>query len=429
MAKKNLSKTDFFNKKRLFNYVKKFSFPRLAGTEGEQKAVEITVKTFKEIGFDETQIEREPFEFSDFYSTTLIKLIMMVSLTFMLIIVLFVYINPFIGFGLIGGMSFLVFFILRGLKHPENPGFWGKYYGTTFKATNVFIKVPAKSIPKEEAGNILISAHIDSKSQTFKTIWRILAYRIWLFGGIFLGIVYIIFSVFQILQWFFPFILEQFAYIENIYLLLNISLWILTGLVSFSNIMLMFLNTHNKSPGALDNASGMAIVFELSSYFKDHNLNNYNLWFCQFSAEELGTMGSRIFVNNHEQYFVKEKVFQINFDMVSKAGHKRNQVEYLKSYGVFPRKIIAPILSEYLHRAANEENLKLTGFHLSTGAHTDSVPFHLRGYEAIDIVTRVAARYTHAEYDTPDKVDPQILLEACIIAQKAITMLDNDYKF
>ncbi len=429
MAKKNLSKTDFFNKKRLFNYVKKFSFPRLAGTEGEQKAVEITVKTFKEIGFDETQIEREPFEFSDFYSTTLIKLIMMVSLTFMLIIVLFVYINPFIGFGLIGGMSFLVFFILRGLKHPENPGFWGKYYGTTFKATNVFIKVPAKSIPKEEAGNILISAHIDSKSQTFKTIWRILAYRIWLFGGIFLGIVYIIFSVFQILRWFFAFILEQFGYIENIYILLNISLWILTGLVSFSNIMLMFLNTHNKSPGALDNASGMAIVFELSSYFKDHNLNNYNLWFCQFSAEELGTMGSRIFVNNHEQYFVKEKVFQINFDMVSKAGHKRNQVEYLKSYGVFPRKIIAPILSEYLHRAANEENLKLTGFHLSTGAHTDSVPFHLRGYEAIDIVTRVAARYTHAEYDTPDKVDPQILLEACIIAQKAITMLDNDYKF
>lgn len=429
MAENSTFKPDFFNKDRLFNYVKKFSFPRLAGTEGEQKAVEKTIKIFKEIGFDDSQIEKETFEFSDFYSTTLIKLIMMVSLTFMLIIVLLTYINPFIGLGLIIGMVIMAYLILRGIKHPEIPGFWGKYYGTTFKATNVFIKIPVKSKPQNNAGNIILSAHLDSKSQTLKTFWRILAYRIWLNGGILLGVVYVIFLLYQILKFFSVYFFEQLALIEKFIVFLNISLWILTGLVSSSNILLMFLNTHNKSPGALDNASGMAIIFELSSYFKDHRLNNFNLWFCQFSAEELGTMGSRIFVNNHEHQFNKEKVFQLNFDMVSMAGHKRNRVEYMKSYGVYPRKMISPILSNYLEEAANEEAINISGFHLTTGAHTDSVPFHLRGFEAIDIVTKASARYTHTKNDTPDKVDPQVLYEACKIAKKVIIMLDNNYKF
>jgi len=427
LANNNSNTSDYFNKERLFNYVKKFSFPRLAGTEGEKKAVELTIKFFKEIGFDEDQIETEPFEFSDFYSTTLIKLIMTVSLTCILILVFIVYIHPIISFGLIAGMALIFFLILRGLKHPEIPGFWGKYYGSLYDATNVFIKIPAKLESINEVGNIIISAHIDSKSQTFKTVWRIIAYRIWLFGGILFGILYLTLSIYLLINPYLSFFFEQFTFIDQCFLILNISLWILTGLVSFSNILLMFLNTHNKSPGALDNASGMAIVFELSNYFKDHPLNNYSLWICQYSAEELGTMGSRIFVNNYEQHFVKDKVFQINFDMVSMAGHKGNKVEYMKSYGVYPRKSIAPILNEYLEEAATEENLKIKGFHLSTGAHTDSVPFHLRGFEAVDVVTRAAARYTHKKIDTPDKVDPQILLEACLIAKRAIIMIDNDY--
>jgi len=192
----------------------------------------------------------------------------------------------------------------------------------------------------------------------------------------------------------------------------------------------MFLSTHNKSPGALDNASGMAIVFELSSYFINHPLDNFNLYFCQFSAEELGTMGSRVFVNKREAQFVKGKIFQINFDMVSSAMHKpaKNKVEYLESFGVLPRKKISPILGKYMDEAAREENLEFRGFHLSTGAHLDSVPFHLRNYDAIDITTRAAAKYTHNKVDTPDKVDPQKLLESCIIARKAILMLEKDFK-
>jgi Zn-dependent M28 family amino/carboxypeptidase len=173
----------------------------------------------------------------------------------------------------------------------------------------------------------------------------------------------------------------------------------------------------------------MSIVFDLSSYFKKNPLNNFNLWFLIFSAEELGTMGARNFVNKYENQFVKGRVFQINLDMISSATHKpsKNRIEYLKSYGIFPRKKIAPLLSKYLDKAASEENVPIHGFHLTVGAHTDSVPFHLRGFSAVDITTKVAAIWAHNKEDTPDKVDPRVLKKACIIVRKTVLTLDDDY--
>ena len=409
---------DLFNKERLFNYVNSFSFPRLSGTEGEKKAVTLTVKSFKEIGYSEDMIIKESFEFSDFYSTTLIQLLMIMCLTIYLILLVAAYMNPFLTIFVIALIALIVFLIVRALKHPEI-GFWGEYFGKTFTSTNVFVKIPAKIRKTEEAGNLIISAHLDSKSQSFKTAWRVVLYRIWLFGGVALGILYITYIILGIF-------LNNLANFDPLF---QVIIWAVTGLVSFSNIMLMFLITHNKSPGALDNASGMSIVFELSSYFKNHPLDNFNLWFCQFSAEELGTMGSRVFVNKRENQFKQGKTFQINLDMVSSAKHstKKNNVGYLKSYGIIPRRLISPLLSNYLDQAAKEENILIDGFHLSTGAHTDSVPFHLRGYDAVDITTRAAALYTHDVTDTPDKVDPKILYDATKVVFKTILNLDKDF--
>jgi len=405
-----------FKKETLSDYVTKFSFPRLAGSEGEKKAVELTIDTFKEIGFNDSQIIRREFEFSDFYSTTLIILLMSLNLIFNLILVLFAFIQPLLSLIFTISMVIVVLLIIKGLKHPEEPGFWGEYFGETLSATNIFIKLPAKLLSEEEAGNIIISAHLDSKSQTYKTFWRIVFYKVWIWGGIFLGFFYGLFLI------------MLFGNMPFDYRITVLGVWTAIILVSTSNIFLMFLSTHNKSPGALDNASGMAIVFELSTHFLNNPLDNFNLWFCQFSAEELGTMGSRIFVDDYENLFEKGRVFTINNDMVSCGCHKKNRIEYFKSYGTIIRKMNAPLLSKYLEIAAREERLQIKGFHLSTGAHTDTVPFHLRGWDAIDITTKAAARYTHTIHDTPDKVDPQILKETCQIINKALNLIDQDYK-
>lgn len=417
MNNEGYTKKSAFREDRLFNYVKKFSFPRLVGTDGENRALELTINTFKELGFENSRINREYFEFSDFYSTTLIKLIMVITLTFSLFTLMFTYVNLFITIFIVFGMTLFLLLIIKGLKHPETPGFWGEYYGKMLSATNVFVKVPAQKQSVDSAGNIVISAHLDSKSQTFKTFWRIVFYRFWLYGGIFLGGFLILLFI------------HIYTPIKPNIILIRIGIWVSTILISISNMFLMFLDTHNKSPGALDNASGMAIVFELSKYFIAEPLKNFNIWFCIFSAEELGTMGSRIFVNNHEEQFIKGRIFQINLEMVSCAGELGNRVEYLKSYGVFPRRKIAPLLSKYLDTAADKEKVKIKGFHSSVGAHTDSVPFHQRKFDSVDIVTRAAGKFTHNKLDTPDKVDPHVLLEACLIVRKTILMLDKDYEF
>ena len=409
-------KNSNFKKEILSDYVTKFSFPRLAGTEGEKKAVELTIETFKEIGFEDSQIRRRTFEFSDFYSTTLIILLMSLNLIFNLILVLFAYIQAILSLIFTLFMAIIVLLIIKGLKHPEDPGFWGEYFGETLSATNIFTKIPANLLPEDEAGNIIISAHLDSKSQTYKTYWRVFFYKIWVFGGMSLGFFYGLFLI------------MIFGNIPFDYRITVFGVWTTVVLVSTANIFLMFLSTHNKSPGALDNASGMAIVFGLSNHFLNKPLNNFNLWFCQFSAEELGTMGSRIFVDDHENLFEKGRVFTINNDMVSCGCHKKNRIEYFKSYGVIIRKMNAPLLSKYLEIAAREERLQIKGFHLSTGAHTDTVPFHLRGWDAIDITTKAAARYTHTIHDTPDKVDPQILKETCQVINKALNLIDQDYE-
>lgn len=416
MSIRNSKQDQSFNVDRIYNFVKDFSFPRLAGTSGEKKAVDLTIKTFKDIGYDDRIIQKEPFQFSDFYSTTLINLIMVINLTFSLFILMFTYINLYITIIISGIMAIVVFLIIKGLKHPENPGFWGEYYGKTISATNIFIKLPAKKLTEDQAGDIIISAHLDSKSQTFKTYWRVFFYRIWLYGGIFLGLFFILLFI------------RTYTIIKINLLVVGSGIWAFTILISISNIFLIFLNTHNNSPGALDDASGMAVVFEISRYLKENPLDNFNTWFCQFSAEELGTMGSRVFVNNHEGEFVKGRVFQINLDMISCSCEQKNQVEYLKSYGVLPRKKIAPLLSKYLDTAAKEENVNIKGFHLSTGAHTDSVPFHLRGFDSIDIVTRAGSKYSHNKIDTPDKVDPKILKETCMIIKNVLLSLDRDYE-
>ena len=137
-------KSSSFDEKKLFNYVKKFSFPRLAGTAGEEKAVKMTYETFKEIGYDDSKIEKEPFEFSDFYSTTLVKFIMLLSFNVILILTVLLYIFYLFTFLIIGGMVLILLLIIRGLRHPEKMGFWGEYFGDILNATNVFAKIPAK---------------------------------------------------------------------------------------------------------------------------------------------------------------------------------------------------------------------------------------------------------------------------------------------
>lgn len=399
-------------KLRLLGYVKKFSYPRLAGTSGEKKATELTINTFKELGLTEKEIFKQEFQFSTFYSEELIKIIGFMNILIILILTLIKYLYPFFVIITIGIVTIVFFSMLKVLRHPEYQGFWEKNFGSINTATNIITKLPSRFVPNNSP-NLIISAHLDSKSQTFKTIWRVIFVSLWEIG-------ITLFAVFITI-----FLIDlYFDIFKSIWLFLEICTISTSIITILSIILVLTIKTGNKSSGSLDNASGMSIVFELSSYFKKNPLNNYNLWFCQFSAEEIGTMGSRVFLDIFKQELLDHQLYQINFDMVS-CKNGNNTVEYIKSYGIFPKKESSSLLISVLEEMSKEENIQIKGHTFLSGAHTDSLPFHLLKLPTIDISTPSASRYSHTKYDKPDKINPNVLLDTYIVIKKLILQLDK----
>ncbi|MEJ2249509.1 MAG: hypothetical protein P8Y97_07605, partial [Candidatus Lokiarchaeota archaeon] len=81
-------------KSNIDKYIKTFSFPRLSGTKGEEKAVDLTINTFKSLGYNEEHILLQNFKFSTFYSEELIKLIGLMNIIVILTLLFFKYLYP-----------------------------------------------------------------------------------------------------------------------------------------------------------------------------------------------------------------------------------------------------------------------------------------------------------------------------------------------
>lgn len=419
--------SEYFNQDKLYDYVKQFSFPRLCGTEGEKEAVDLVIRNFKEIGFAKDQINSQHFIFSDFLSTSLIQFIAMLNMLFVLTNALFLYLYVPIRLITFGVITFFSLFIAHAINKKCKPGFWGEYFGEEREGTNVFTKVLATTNNEnDKIGDIILSAHLDSKSQTFKTYWRIIFYNVWLISAIFIGILYVlnILESLRVIQRIETIVQLGVMRIPSTFLLI----WIFSFIIILMNMLIMLNYTGNESPGALDNATGMAIVFELSNYFKKQPLQNFNLWFCQFSAEELGTMGSRFFNKEYASQFSPHRTFQINFDVVSCKEINKNRLEYIRSYGFMPRKKKTKILNKYVRNASQEEDIYIKSIFGTIGAHTDSLPFRQRDFEAIDIITTRGTKFCHTKEDNPDKADPEILRQACLLIKKTLVDIDGDYE-
>ncbi|MBU5486093.1 Zn-dependent exopeptidase M28 [Clostridium sp. MSJ-11] len=66
--------------------------------------------------------------------------------------------------------------------------------------------------------------------------------------------------------------------------------------------------------GALDNASGIAFIMEMSRYISSLGQPEKNILFIGFNAEEFGCLGAREFVKDYGDLLKDSKVF--NFDMI-----------------------------------------------------------------------------------------------------------------
>ena len=86
--------------------------------------------------------------------------------------------------------------------------------------------------------------------------------------------------------------------------------------------------------GANDNASGTTALLLLARYFSKRKDNERTIMFCAFSAEELGLLGSKDFVD----YIVPEKIVAgINIEMIGVPQYGKNRLFIIgQSYSDLP---------------------------------------------------------------------------------------------
>ena len=94
-----------------------------------------------------------------------------------------------------------------------------------------------------------------------------------------------------------------------------------SSVVVFCLIALMFNASGNRSPGALDNASGMAVLLELARCWQPRSGEPLDVAFLATGSEEVGLDGARAFLQRHEWWLRERPTLLINLESVG-AGNR-----------------------------------------------------------------------------------------------------------
>jgi hypothetical protein len=379
--------------------VRIFSFPRLVGSEGEHKAMNLIDAKFDEIGMKYT---KEPFMATKFWVSDFFRLGVIFVFLLLAVMVILSIIAPVWN---ILVLFVILAFAIYGLRLAGGENI--KPIGKLIPTNNLIAKIP----PTHEKKRLLIYlGHHDSKSQPLRTIQRTAFVT---FGAASLLIVLLIFITQAIMTIF------SASPFPNAALFTGYGF---VGITALCCIPLAINDVKNLSPGALDNASSIATLFQLMKYYQTHPLKHTELWFLLTGGEEIGMMGAHEFVQKHKDEFRTQPTFALNFDMV---GCKGCPIEVLASAGFPKPKRISPFLAKLAKSAAIEHGFPFRKFYLPIGAATDRFLFSRTGVEALDFINQKAAFETHSKNDTPEKYDPRLGTQVAIVAAEIGTVLDS----
>jgi aminopeptidase YwaD len=176
---------------------------------------------------------------------------------------------------------------------------------------------------------------------------------------------------------------------------------------------------HDIAVGALDDATGAAVVMELGRVLaKEREHLKHNIRFICFGAEEVGLFGSRAYCEAHPEFMEKIR-FMMNFDAAGRAGRQGFCVHGWPSLDPFFREVISEI----------GVDLPLWS---RVGPYSDHWPFLLKGVATAtmgdpdEAAKRAGRGFGHTKYDTVDKVDLRAMREcagnAAVLAFKILNM-------
>ncbi|MFX0208692.1 MAG: M28 family metallopeptidase, partial [Candidatus Hodarchaeota archaeon] len=274
-------------------------------------------------------------------------------------------------------------------------------FGNVLDSQNLFVKLEPNQTPQSSPNlptkrNILFFCHLDSKGQKLTILSRVFAIRTWIFS--------MIVSIIAII-------------LKNAFLIQEINLLYILGLIPilsnlFATILIIYNRTDNSSPGAIDNASGIACVLELLNYYYnlENRFNDHNMWFVFTGAEETGTMGIRNLLSmfNH---FDKETSVGINFDAIGQSvslfagiNSRRKASRFVKIFELNGKN--KKVVNEFKKRVI--------------GTHSDGCYLKKKGYRGVGYGDTSIYKFMHSINDTIDKVDISLLKRLCELTIESI---------
>ncbi len=385
---------------RAYEITERLAFPRLVGSEGEKKAIEIIVDELRKTGYE--SIHREKFKTS-FYNWLVIRI---VFVPFGLLLIL----TAFTFFDWPGYSMFLSIFCLiilfksLGISDVSEIKL-RKNEEKNFETENIFVELKSKN----SKANVIFMGHWDTKSQTFPVIVRMIIFIIAVLGDIIIIFTYLILSLIRLYIYFnFPLLFEIFFWISIVLAI--------TGALNFFN------KTGNESPGAKDNATAIGTVIELARFFRENPLNNIDSTFLLTSSEELNLGGAKDFIQKHKNEFEGKPSFFINLDTV--GGH--GMIRILTAHGI-PKKTSSEKLNALFLTSAKELNVEIKGIYIPTGAWGDHMPIIKQGFEACMLGSLGGLKEMHTSKDDMTMVSKEGLKNCLLLCFKVAKKLNDEF--
>jgi hypothetical protein len=177
------------------------------------------------------------------------------------------------------------------------------------------------------------------------------------------------------------------------------------------------------SPGANDNASGVAAALRLAERHGGR-LEHFDVWVLLTGAQEALANGMRAFVRSHREDLDKERTVFINLDEV---GH--GTVRYTSREGLALAVRSHPQLVELCDGIAEDDEDAFGARALTNRAASDGYTARSAGYPAITVTCRNALDYTpehHQLSDTAERIDPQAVERAVGFCSELLERLDAE---
>ena len=376
------------------------AFPRLIGTKGEKRAIEIIIDEFKKAGYKD--IHREKFKTS-FYVWIFTRYAFFVLSTLLIFLGIAFFFSDIIAIVLASIFIISLFLVLKITSSTDIKLM--KDDKKNYETENIYTELKSKN----SKAKVILMGHYDSKSQVISVYTRVLTITIVVLGGFILSLTYLIIGIVQL-----------FSSLES--QLLNISLLCIAIFLAINGYLNFFNKTGNLSPGAYDNAAAVGFIIEMARFLREKPLENLDFIFLCTSSEELNLGGAKDFLRRHRKEFDQNYTYFINYDPV--GGNELIRV--ITSFGI-PRKRSSEKLNKLFLKSAEKLDIKAEDYYLAVGGGSDYMPIVQEGFEACWISTTPGYKQVHTKKDDMSLVTIEGIKNVLYLTVDALNQLNTDY--